>query len=295
LENLSPIAAILERDIDLLFLEELYSSPLFLKWLVRRVFDDQVTMETFISAHHSIFDRDGESDIVLRFRDHLGTSWGVLIENKIAAAPQPDQAMRYRTRAETGAREGHWEKWKTLILAPADYLVLNADGYDSRLSYEDIAGWYETNAGTDLRAAYRARILRDAIARARRTGISRLDPAITEFWKMYYADASLLFSELEMKAPGDKGPNSNWIQFRPKRLGSDRTLDHKLPRGCVDLSFSKLRAERLDDMRQKWSATLSSQGATAEQTGESLAVRALVPHWTPGKSIPLSNLARGRG
>jgi hypothetical protein len=275
-----PIEAISERDIDLLLLEDMYASPTFVGWLVTKVFGHDIAFGEVISANHSIFDEEGESDIVLQFRDRMGVSCALLIENKVAAPPQPDQAARYRIRAETGAKDGKWEKWKTAIIAPAAYLEVKADGYDARISYEDIACWYEVTPH-DARAAYRARIMRDAIVRARRVGISRVDPVITAFWKMYHADSRLLFPELKMKDPGDKGPNSTWIQFRPTRLGSGRALDHKLLRGCLDLSFWGVRSELLDELRPRWNTLLVSHDATVEATGGSLAVRAVVPVVNP--------------
>lgn len=276
-----PIEAITERDIDLLILEEMYASRAFVEWLIERVFGTDTIVREIISAHHSIFDADGESDIVLVFSDGSGAACGLLIENKINAPAQPEQAARYRKRAETGAKEGHWEKSRTAIFAPREYLEAKSDGYDARISYEDIAAWFETRTSRDARATYRARIIRDAIARARRNGISRVDPMITAFWKMYYADATLLFPELEMKEPGDKGPSSTWIQFRPKSLIQGRTLDHKLPRGCLDLSFVAIPTARLEDLQQRWRTILESQDVTIVPTGGSVAVRAVVPIVNP--------------
>lgn len=181
--------------------------------------------------------------------------------------------MRYRMRAETGVREGHWQRWKTVIVAPAEYLEGTSEGYDAQISYEDIASWYEARSPNDARAAYRARIIRDAITRGRRGGISRLDPIITAFWRMYYADVSLLFPELEMRDPGDKGPNSTWIQFRPARLGPGRMLIHKLLPGRLDLSFSRVAADRVEEFRQRWGTVLARQDVSVEPTGASLAVR----------------------
>jgi hypothetical protein len=276
-ESVPLIEAITERDIDLLLLEDIHASSDFAAWLVKQVFGPDVSLGKMISAYHSIFDADGESDIVVRFRDRSGMDHGILLENKVNAPPQPEQATRYRKRADTGTREGQWAKSKTVLVAPAEYLASRSDGYDERISYEEIAAWYEAQTPNNARAVYRARIMRDAIIRARRTGISRLDPIVTAFWKMYHADATLLFPELGMKVPGDKGPSSTWIQFRAASLAPGRTLDHKLGRGCLDLSFSAVSSDRLEELRDRWSTILGSQDVTAEPTGRTLAVRAMVP------------------
>jgi hypothetical protein len=159
-------------------------------------------------------------------------------------------------------------------------LQTKADGYDARVSYEDIATWYEVSAPNDPRAAYRARVIKDAIVRARRLGIFRVNE-VTAFWRSYWADVSLLYPELEMKEPAPKGPNSTWIQFRPTGLEAGRTLDHKLWRGCLDLSFPNISPTQLNEIRDRWSAILTTQDLTAEQTGGSCAVRAVVPLVNP--------------
>jgi hypothetical protein len=135
-DNTAPLEAISERDIDLLLLEEMYASPKFVEWLINKVFGATVVLEEVLSANHSIFDADGESDIVLRFRDRSGVAYGILFENKVNAPARPEQAARYRKRAETGAKEGKWVKSKIVIVAPTEYLKAKADGDDARISYE---------------------------------------------------------------------------------------------------------------------------------------------------------------
>src|SRR5438034_9467428 len=81
----SRFVTVLERDVDLLLLEELCASPEFRTWLA-----DEVGLETsgqFTNAFHSMRDDENrETDLLVLF-DHAG----LLVENKISAEFQPDQ------------------------------------------------------------------------------------------------------------------------------------------------------------------------------------------------------------
>jgi hypothetical protein len=87
-----PIEAIIERDIDLLLLEEMHASRDFVDWLISRTFDSNERCSEFISARHSVSNEGGESDLILVFRDMSGGTCGLLLEDKLNAPPQPDQA-----------------------------------------------------------------------------------------------------------------------------------------------------------------------------------------------------------
>jgi hypothetical protein len=281
-ESAIPIGAISERDVDLLVLEELNVSSQFAEWLVGLAFPGGATFQELVYARHSVADAVGESDLVFVFLDKSRDRRALLIENKINAPPQPDQAARYRARAESGARDGHWAQSRTCLLAPKQYLQAGekAAGYDTQVAYEDIADWLEAQAGPDPRYRYRARLFRDAIARARRRGISKEDPQVTAFWRAYWADVSSLYPELALQAPGAKGASSTWITFRPEKLGKVRTIDHKLAAGNVDLSMLTIPVGQLDELRRRFATVLDSD-TRVEPTGKSVAVRIKVPVLDP--------------
>lgn len=64
----------------------------------------------------------GESDLVVQFYNSNNQKCALLIENKIDAIPQPNQAQRYQERGAKGVEEGNWEIFKTCIVAPKKYL-----------------------------------------------------------------------------------------------------------------------------------------------------------------------------
>src|SRR2546423_6446981 len=90
---------VLERDLDLLLLEEIYTSSEFRAW-----FTSQAGLRApgpFASAFRSIRDGDNrETDLVVVFGGARQPKAALLVENKIAAAFQPDQARDYRARAQ---------------------------------------------------------------------------------------------------------------------------------------------------------------------------------------------------
>ena len=113
-----------ERDIDLLLLEEIHVSERFRNWFIAQVCGPDVECNKFRGAWHSMsHGQFGESDLVVRFVDASGGIVAILIENKIDAPPQPDQALRYWLRVDAGIEKAFWQTFRTCIIAPELYLA----------------------------------------------------------------------------------------------------------------------------------------------------------------------------
>ncbi len=151
-----------ERDFDRLLIEELAFGQGFLD-----SFADKIGFPTrpLKSIRHSVdehFSNEawGETDIFLEFQD--GSA--LLIENKLSAPFQPDQASRYRARARIHARRCT-EVW-TVLIAPLVYLQsVPKDDWDMTCSYAAIADCIH---GTDPRNEWRRSLLLWAGNRAAR-------------------------------------------------------------------------------------------------------------------------------
>jgi len=176
--------------------------------------------------------------LVIALSNNREEKLAVLIENKIAAPQQPSQAERYAKRGQKGIEEGSWVAFKTMIVAPNQYLQARpeAAGYDVQLSYEAIRDWF-ANPDSDPRASYRRRIVQAAIDQAKRGYNPQADPRMTKFFHDYWDISSVEFPELGMPEPGQKPRGSDWIGFWPEHLKKKAYLWHKANLGRVDLEI----------------------------------------------------------
>ncbi len=96
LNEILPVEAIHERDIDLIILEELNTDNSFCEWLINELNFPKIEKNN--GAWHSISDFGlGETDILFSYKSEDKTIF-VLIENKLDANFQ-DNRRRYKRRA----------------------------------------------------------------------------------------------------------------------------------------------------------------------------------------------------
>ena len=250
LEEKPHLEAVTERDIDLLLMEEFESGSGFLEWFVTKTARWPLDGLDLLGAWHSLSTSDGESDLlVLAFRPDQ-ERLALLIENKIDAPPQPEQAVRYERRGLVGVADGIWKQFVTCIVAPERYLgaAVNSVGYQTRVSYEEIAEWMRANLPLGRRTEFKRNLIVAAIEQQRRGYSPKMDPAVTRFFTEYWELAESLFPELQFCHSGVRPANSTWAEFRPTALPEGRQIVHKVPNGYVDLQFSGLgsRVEELN-------------------------------------------------
>ena len=106
----------LERDIDLLILEEFISNPEFASIFLKAVgISDAYTIGTAI---HSKMDAElGESDIVFVLNIN-GKRHALHIEDKIDAPTMSKQSERYYIRGNDGKKRGEYEKFYVFLVCP---------------------------------------------------------------------------------------------------------------------------------------------------------------------------------
>ena len=266
------IEAVAERDIDLLLLEEFHRSSDFRRWFADKILDN-ANDEGFVGAWHSVtHPRLGESDLILLL-DSDQRRTAILIENKIDAVVQPDQAERYRQRGQEGVTEGHWDDFRTCMVAPQRYLDSTADArlYDASISYEEIRDWNAESNADPERSRYKARMLTEAIEQNRRGYQPTPHEAVTEFWLRYYRLVQLEYPQLEIRKPGIKPVASDWPEFLNKELGQGRRIVHKWRHECVDLEI-RSAGERVDELTGTYALVLP-QDADIVRTGGSASIR----------------------
>ena len=278
MQEMQFIECVAERDIDLLFLEELHVSASFRSWLIGQAFELDVCYGQFLGAWHSVNHPTlGESDLVVLFADSAANLIALLIENKIDAIAQPEQGTRYRLRGRVGVDDGSWKSFRTLMTAPQAYLTGTTDAaeYDARLSYEQIRDWFRQSDAADHRSAFRARMLEEAIDQNRRGYRSTPHAAVTKFWSDYWQLACAEFPELRMNKPGMITAGSDWPDFRNKELGRGRIIVHKLARGAVDLQIASA-GDAVEEITSRY-RTLLTDGLDVVRAGQSASFRLQVP------------------
>jgi hypothetical protein len=268
LEKLIPVEAIQERDIDLLILEELIVNIQFRKWIIELL--ELEKEKQFIGAWHSLTQVGlGESDLALIYESETEKHL-LLIENKINAELQYEQANRYRLRGLNYQEKGICTKFHTIIIAPEKYL-LKTDEFDFQITYEMLSKWFDENTGK--RFEYKKQIFQIAIEKQRRGYSSIPDEGATNFWWSYYEYAIENHKHLNMRKPPEKIPKrSSFVFFNPENIGIEDvgSFVHKLG-GNIDFQLDGM-AKEIDKMKEVMESRLS-KGMMIKKAGKSLSFR----------------------
>lgn len=274
MEDLNFIESVTERDIDLLILEELTVSFDFFEWFAGKICNKDV--ERVIGVWHSITDkRFGESDLASIFVTKDGIKFGLLIENKIDALPQPDQCNRYNERGKLGVENKTWQEYLVCLIAPKMYISKDREAglYQNKISYEEIEEFLSSEGSK--RSIFKAKLIKNAIEQNRRGYSIEPDERVTDFWKKYHAYASENYPELEMPFPGPKPSESDWPDFRPRILNKKTNLVHKLFKGVVDLQIPGL-GDKIQELSKNLEGKLEDD-IEIVKTGKSASLRISVP------------------
>lgn len=161
-----------ERDIDLLLVEEIYSSSAFVQWLADKVGMGVVSKSTVLHSKRRTRSRR-EIDIFVDLTFVGGTRGALLIENKLDATEQPDQAESYREELAVLA-QSH-PTCAMLMLCPRSYQAAHpafTGKFDGVVHYEDISAHFAARAGaagdSALRMKFRSDMLTQAVEKHRR-------------------------------------------------------------------------------------------------------------------------------
>lgn len=256
LSKVIPVEAVQERDIDLLILEELKCNPKFTGWILSETIDLKENYE-FIGAWHSLSQVGlGESDLAFKIKTKSELIL-FLIENKIDADFQPDQANRYRQRGQKRVENRECDIFYTILVAPKNYIVRN-DDFDFYIEYEAIKDWFITQSGLGDRATYKAEVLEIAIEKLRRGYTAIVDERATKFWWAYYNFANENYPHLKMKKPQAGIPKgSSFIIFEPSDIGlGKRDLIIHKGYGVVDLQLAG-KGDEINSLVEMFQNTLS--------------------------------------
>ncbi|MES0020207.1 hypothetical protein [Mesorhizobium sp. M0036] len=252
--------SIQEFRLDFFLEEEFNVDPAFTTLFCQAcgLADVRVSVERTV---HSLSDKFGEADLVVVL-DAAGPQGerqklALLIENKINAGLQPDQAGRYRKRGEWGVENKLWSHYTTVLVAPKAYIDARPDaGFMAAVSIESLKSWI-TTADANRRNFKLAR-LDEAIAKKNATGVKVVDTDMTSFRKQYYRFLQdwnkRCGTAFILPVPKDTWWDDSWFQMKVAELPSWAQIRHLARTGLVSLDmrdapFSKMEAvaELLDD------------------------------------------------
>jgi hypothetical protein len=284
--NLKFVASFMERDVDLVLVEEFAVNDEFREFFSSRAYGMPILAKS-LGAWHSVSDPAlGESDVVHLFQSEEGKNVALLVENKIDAPPQAKQAERYRKRGEKGITEGLWEEFRTCLVAPEQYLAAaaEADLYDCIISYEELMSFFVSRRRRDPRFLYKAQVIREAIQK-RRTGYQPIiSPEMTKFVEEYVALATKEVPSLHVLPAKPRPAGSTWVTFKPHDYARYASLSHQLTGGYVKL-FLTDAAKDIDQWQARFSPFLE-EGMLLDLAGKSVGLSLPVPKLDPlGRSV----------
>jgi hypothetical protein len=233
-----------------------------------------------------------ESDLEIAFESSSGEIL-FIIENKINAQFQPNQAEDYKNRGIEYVRRGKCSEFYTVLFAPKDYIraIEQNHKFHYYLSFEKVIEFFFTQNQLGNRAKYKIEVLTRAIEKyGYRRQISNsskktyqpsdVNHGITSFWEHYWEDLSERIPELYMPRPGIKGPASTFIGLAKSVLPPKVIIYHKFVHGYVDLQFDSLgnNAESLINVFRNYIEV----GMSIQKVGKSaVVVRIEVPKINP--------------
>lgn len=200
------IAGVSERDIDLLLLEEFQSSTSFQEWFVTQILGASTCLGRCVAAERSVTHSTGESDLEITFSDASESLTRIMIENKVNAGLQHQQAARYHERGDFHIASNQCVACHIVIVAPAHYFGSPdaTKGFGSRITYEQILAWFLNATELGERRKYKVALLKSAIDKGTLGYQPEEDALATCSWRDYWRLARDYAPELEMKQPGIK-------------------------------------------------------------------------------------------
>jgi len=285
--GIPPNSPIQEEHIDFLLEEEFACNEDFLTFFIKaaenqfHVSDEIPNLELIkpsaqwnCAAIRSVTTDKGESDVLVTYRSNDESELAILIEDKIRARFQDDQAERYRERGDKGKQLGQWDQYWTCLVAPSKYPNKNDNmGFDSRISLERLKEFF---SGTDARTRFKRRVIQDALDRFSKSGIQEVDQKMTEFRRFYANEAFSFFKEndnescIEWELPRDAWWDDTWFNFKSPNIPKSTGIIYKARAGVVDLSFANRDASLLQRILENCD---HPSNIIAWQTGKSASLR----------------------
>ena len=219
-----------ERDIDMLIMDRLSGEGPLLDLILDEVEGEMPggrDAYELVKIRHSATTRNGESDLVLTLASP-GNVHAVLIEDKIDAPAQPQQATRYERRGAEGIAAGDWASYSVVLVAPEEY---PQGPYPHKVTYQQM------RAALPEGDAFARRMLSDAIYKQE----SGWQPNRSDVMTAFYDEVAKTAKRMHVKArcthqEGDiRAERTAWVNFESPLRGT--RIEWKSNQGRVMLAF----------------------------------------------------------
>ncbi len=260
---------IVERDIDLLVIRQFSTmNTNMLSLFAQKAEIENVEKLEISQISHSVMTVDGETDVEVIF-NYGETRIAFLIEDKIDAIAQPEQAKRYKIRADKAVESGKYDKYFIYIIAPQKYLKGNQEAalYPNRISYEELLDV--------LNDDFDKAMLKKALDESKHGYVPIEDQRVTAFWDRLYTFVEERFPDtflLSGKKGESRGSNARWIAIKS---GKGTNLQIKADRGFVDLEISGY-ADKFQEFSKNNQDLLDSKRLYLRLASKSLAIRSYI-------------------
>jgi len=236
-QNYLPVESILERDIDLILLEELSSDNSFCEWFIREL--NLPSLTSVNGTWKSISDFGlGETDLLFSYNSNDKKIF-VLIENKLDTSFQNEQFNRYIKRADEYLIKKECDNAFVILIAPKLYCQNQSD-FENYLTYETISERL-IFTGTK-RNLFKSNLLQIASEKHRRGYQPVNSVPVYNFWHSYWLYKEENYPSLIMKKPDIVPHNSDWPMLYDDRL-KNIVFYHKLGQGNTDATFKNFSEE----------------------------------------------------
>lgn len=222
---------ILERDTDIILLEEFNVNEHFVEWFLSNL---ELPKATSINGTwRSISDFGlGETDLLFSYNSNNDTIF-VLIENKLDADFQKQQYERYVQRGEKYKSKSKCVDYYVVLVAPKKYAEAQSN-FEKFVTYEEIKEHLLVDKS--LRLNFKAQLFAIAIEKSRRGYQAINCEPVQKFWKSYWSFKQDFLPNYRMNEPDIVPFGSDWIEMRDDKL-KGIIFYHKLEKGIIDATF----------------------------------------------------------
>jgi PD-(D/E)XK nuclease superfamily len=256
-----------ERDIDLILVEELFSSTSFVEWAALKTgLSQDIKNSTVLHSKRRTRNRR-EIDIFIEITHGNGKRSALLIENKLDADEQPDQAESYRE--ELARICGNYTNALMVIVCPEAYANVHdvfVSKFDTLITYEALTAYFQKRIGasdleTSQRMTYRRDVLLQAIHKHRRGYTPIPNKVVGDFNALYVALLAEIAPEIlpgkNMLKPANPDESTSMI-FNHKASFADFSKAIRPTRFSHELGRGKdHRANYVSVVFGGWGAALS--------------------------------------